>query len=125
MDALKSSSFSANLNKMGATPLLTLSNLGNTSADPEPKMSSGPTKIRLMEHFFGLTGIACLDLIPISQFVITYDKKIMWNISHYPYRTSGPVDTYLDHLEDILKHIVSDTSAKMIDVGKRAILLNP
>ena len=92
------------MTEMPFSSYLSLSNLGNTSAGPEPNMPDGPMKICLTEQFLSLSGMAGFLLVPILQFVITFKGRLTLNLLHDPRKTSRMfVHTYLQNFEDILK----------------------
>ena len=103
-DATKNARLSDVMREMGFSPLISLSNLGNTSSGPQPHWTEGPLKIQLTEHYFSLSGISRLDFGAITQFMVTFEKKFMWNVLHYPRRHSKRfVEKYLENLEEVLK----------------------
>lgn len=104
IDAARSTTLSSIIGEMAMDSIISISNLGNTSAGPQPKWTEGPLKIKLIEHYFTLSGIAKFDLGALSQFMVTFEKKFMWTVVYNPMRHSKKfVDTYFENLEDVLK----------------------
>ena len=65
--------------EMGSQPLMSMSNLGNTSISEIPDLAKSPLKLRLIEHYFTETGITRKAWCPLSEYVVTFDKRFMWN----------------------------------------------
>ena len=104
VDSSRSTDIFTVFSEMSTNMYISLSNLGNTSAGKQPKMADDPVKIRLVEHWFSLSGIAGLEFVPMVQAVVTFEGRLMINMIHDPRKTSRMfVQIYLQNLEDILK----------------------
>lgn len=109
LDAAEKTDILTVLSEMGLPPSLFLSNLGNTSADPDVNIAEGPMKMRVTEQYFNLTGLGVTNCCPLYQFMLTFEKRFMWNISYNPKKVSRRfVQTYLETLEDVLKIFCKD-----------------
>ena len=102
-DEISKVEYSTLFKELGIHPYMSLSNLGNVSAQA-PAMASGPVQIRLTEQFFTLSGVAGMTFVPLVQLIMTYEGQFMWNIIHSPTKvTRNFVDRYYENLIDILK----------------------
>ena len=79
------------------------------NATEKPMKIQSPMKIQVSEQYFHLTGLAETNFCPLTQFMLTFEKKFMWNIGYNPNTVSRKfVETYLENLEDVFKSFCRD-----------------
>ena len=72
-------------------------------------MAEEPVAIQVTEQYFHLTGLALPNWCPLTQFMLTFDKRFMWNIRYNPKSVSKRfVAAYLENLEDVFKTFCTD-----------------
>ena len=83
--------------------------MGSINTTSSTNATVEPIKIQVKEQYFHLTGLAVVSFCPIAQFVLTFEKRFMWNISYNPNTVSRRfVKTYLENLEVVFKTFCRD-----------------
>lgn len=81
----------------------------DTTASSTVNITKEPVAVQVTEQYFHLTGLALPNWCPLTQFMLTFDKRFMWNIRYNPKTVSKRfVAAYLENLEDVFKTFCTD-----------------